>query len=143
MRPSGRQGRRSRHQQASFAASLLPFQDSRLDHRRHQHGCIAIGALHPDRGQGSNRTESSVAVRTSDRTRLGTFHLTLNFLVAERTFLPRWLSLTVAVYEPAASFVPAGMLTDFPGRIRTAAIARFFVPRAPLTLTVPLTGSSV
>ena len=57
--------------------------------------------------------------------------------------MPRWLSVTLAVYEPAASFVPAGTLTDLPGRIRTAAIARFFVPRAPLTLTVPLTGSSV
>ena len=144
MAAAGRgQRRRSPLRRGSFAASLLPFQDPRLDHRRHQHGASRIGALHPDRGQGSNRTGSSVAARTPESDASRNFHLTLNFLVAESAFLPRWLSVTLAVYEPSASLVPAGMLTVLPGRILTAATVRFFVPRAPLTLTVPVTGSSV
>ena len=65
---AGRRGRRAPCRRGSFAASLLTFQDSRLDHRLHQHGRVGFGALHPDRGQGSNRTASSVAARARNRT---------------------------------------------------------------------------
>src|SRR3954447_23338038 len=95
----------------SFAASLLPFQDLRRDHRTYQHGAGGIGAPHPDRGQGSYRTGTSVAASTPIRTQISISHLTLNFLLHGRGFLAALLDVAGAGEAPLASLVPAGRLT--------------------------------